>query len=67
MCSHDWLKKKIMGNVSKSKLLISGCPKTIKKQERNLSKAKRSQSPCNVCDVYGDLIGKEHNEAWKKN
>ena len=67
MCSHDWLKKKIMGNVSKSKIIDIWLSKDYQEARENLSKAKRSQSPCNVCDVYGDLIGKEHNEAWKKN
>ena len=67
MCSHDWLKKKIMGNVSKSKIIDIWLSKDYQEARENLSKANRSQSPCNVCDVYGDLIGKEHNEAWKKN
>ena len=39
--------------------------KKYKKSREMLSKANRSQSPCNVCDVTGDLIGREHNEAWK--
>lgn len=66
MCSHDWLKKKIMGNVNKSKIIDIWLSTDYQEARKNLSNANRSQSPCNVCDVYGDLIGKEHNEAWKK-
>ena len=31
-----------------------------------LNMANRGISPCNVCDVKGDLIGKKHSEAWEK-
>jgi len=29
-------------------------------------KGDRNFSPCEVCDVHGDLIGKTHSDAWKK-
>ena len=31
-----------------------------------LINGKRNFSPCNVCDVKGDLIGSSHAEAWSK-
>ena len=65
MCSHDWGKKNIMGNLKKEKMIDIWLSKKYKKSREMLSKANRSQSPCNVCDVTGDLIGREHNEAWK--
>ena len=32
---------------------------------KKLNLADRKFSPCNVCDVKGDLIGKKHAESWK--
>ena len=26
----------------------------------------RNFSPCNVCDVQGNLIGEHHGKAWKR-
>ena len=31
-----------------------------------LNQSNRNFSPCNVCDVKGDLIGSKHVEAWQK-
>ena len=33
---------------------------------KRLIESNRNFSPCNVCDVKGDLIGKDHAEKWKK-
>ena len=32
---------------------------------KGLINADRNFSPCDVCDVSGDLIGKKHAEKWK--
>ena len=37
-----------------------------KKSRLNLANSDREFSPCNVCDVKGDLIGSKHVEAWQK-
>ena len=39
--------------------------KTAIMLRKKLNSAKRNFSPCNVCDVKGDLIGKKHSESWK--
>jgi hypothetical protein len=36
-----------------------------KKSRFNLAKSDRGFSPCDVCDVKGNLIGKSHVDAWK--
>ena len=66
MCSHDWGKKNIIGNLNNQKFLDISLSKKFKEARKFLSSANRSLSPCNVCDVNGDLIGEKHHLAWKK-
>ena len=66
MCSHDWGKKNIIGNLNKEKFLDIWLSENFNKARKLLSSANRSLSPCNVCDVNGDLIGEKHHLAWKK-
>ena len=66
MCSHDWGKKNILGNLKKKKFLDIWLSQNSKIAREKLNKGDRSTSPCNVCDVHGDLIGKKHHEAWEK-
>ena len=66
MCSHDWGKKNILGNLKKEKFIDIWLSKKSQFARNKLNNADRSISPCNVCDVHGDLIGRSHHEAWKK-
>ncbi len=66
MCSHDWGKKNILGNLKKEKFLDVWLSQNSQIARDKLNKGDRSISPCNVCDVHGDLIGKKHHEAWEK-
>ena len=66
MCSHDWGKKNILGNLKKDNFLDIWLSKQTQKARDKLNTGDRSLSPCNVCDVSGDLIGKEHHEAWRE-
>ncbi len=66
MCSHDWGKKNILGNLKKEKFLDIWLSDKSKFARDKLSNADRSLNPCNVCDVHGDLIGRSHYEAWEK-
>ena len=66
MCSHDWGKKNILGNLNKEKIIDVWLSDNAMKSRKNLSKGDREFSPCNVCDAGGTLIGKNHVEAWKK-
>ena len=64
MCSHDWGKKNILGNLKKEKFLDIWLCKKSEEARNKLNKSDRSLSPCNVCDVTGDLIGRKHHQAW---
>jgi len=65
MCSHDWGKKNILGNLKKDDFLNIWLSKKTHQARKKLNVGDRSLSPCNVCDVSGDLIGKEHYVAWR--
>lgn len=65
MCSHDWGKKNILGNLKNENFLDIWLSKKFNMARQKLNNADRSLSPCNVCDVKGDLIGKKHHDAWK--
>ena len=67
MCSHDWGKKNILGNLNKNSFLDIWLNEKSTIARKKLFSADRSLQPCNVCDVTGDLIGKTHFEAWQKN
>ena len=66
MCSHDWGKKNILGNLKEENFLDVWLGKKSEEARNKLNRADRSLSPCNVCDVTGDLIGKKHHEAWSQ-
>jgi radical SAM protein with 4Fe4S-binding SPASM domain len=66
MCSHDWGKKNILGNLKKDKLIDIWLSEDWNKTREFLNSGNRSLKPCNVCDVSGTLIGRKHFEAWNK-
>ena len=66
MCSHDWDKKNILGNLNKSSIMEIWMSDNAIKSRLNLSNANRNFSPCDVCDVKGDLIDSNHVLAWQK-
>ena len=66
MCGHDWGKKNILGNVKDSKLMDIWTSKIAMMSRKALINSERSFSPCNLCDVKGDLTGKNHSKIWKE-
>jgi len=66
MCSHDWGKKNILGNLKNESFINIWTSQLSKISRISLIKGNRNFSPCDVCDVHGDLIGKLHAESWKK-
>ncbi len=66
MCSHDWGKKNILGNLNKESFKDIWLSKKAINARRKLNSANRNLSPCNVCDVKGTLIGESHSKAWNK-
>jgi radical SAM protein with 4Fe4S-binding SPASM domain len=65
MCSHDWGKKRILGNVSKNSILEIWSSKIASDSRKKLLNKNRNFLPCSKCDVKGDLIGNKHASAWK--
>ena len=65
MCSVDWGKKNILGNLNNESILDIWTSENAKRSRYNLANANRNFSPCDVCDVRGTLIGSAQVEAWK--
>ena len=66
MCSHDWGKKMIMGNLTKNSIKEIWLSKKFNFARSKLNSKNRNFSPCNVCDVKGNLIGNKHIEYWNE-
>ena len=66
MCSHDWGKKNILGNLNSSSIYEVWTSQNAEMSRKNLINADRNFSPCNVCDVKGSLIGQEHAKKFKE-
>lgn len=64
MCPHDWGKKIILGNMNESSFMSIWLSKKAIMIRNRLNKADRKFSPCDICDVKGDLIGAEHSKGW---
>ncbi len=67
MCSHDWGKKMVLGNLNKNTIEEIWNSKKFELMRKKLFKGERNFSPCDVCDVKGEFIGKKHVEHWEKN
>jgi radical SAM protein with 4Fe4S-binding SPASM domain len=66
MCSHDWKKEYIVGNLNKENLKDIWLGSKEIEIKKMLLNSKRDKSPCNKCDVMGDVMGINQYEAWKK-
>jgi radical SAM protein with 4Fe4S-binding SPASM domain len=64
LCSHDWSKKLILGNLGNEKLQDIWRGKKLDEIRRMLANKSRDMIPCVTCDVMGTLIGKDSFEAW---
>jgi len=66
LCSHDWGKKLIAGNLTQSSIMDVWNSEVMREVRGRLSSKDRQFSPCNQCDVGGTLMGRGHFEAWAK-
>jgi radical SAM protein with 4Fe4S-binding SPASM domain len=57
-CSNDWGKEHVVGNLIQQRVKDVWFSKAMKKIRRRLREGDRSISPCNKCNVKGDLFGK---------
>lgn len=66
MCSHDWGKEFVAGNVKNKKIIDIWLDKKFQFARKKLLNSNRSFNPCNKCDVSGELIGSLHANEWLK-
>lgn len=64
ICSHDWRKKYIAGNVYKESFLDIWNGKRMMSARKPLLNSNRNFSPCNVCDANGILMGNDQAKMW---
>ena len=65
MCSNDWKKEKIMGNIKEDSIINIWSNHKFLELRKKLCNSDRNHSPCNVCDVNGTLNGQKSFERWK--
>ena len=65
MCSHDWLKKNILGNLNDNNFIEIWMSEKAKISREKLYMGKRDFEPCNVCNAKGSFVGAKHVEGWK--
>jgi len=66
LCPHDWSKRLKAGNLREQSILEVWTSKVLDFARHRLAKANRNFVPCNVCDVEGTLMGREHFEQWQE-
>lgn len=64
LCPHDWAKKYVAGNAFADNIWDIWKNTSFVKARTSLKKGERSFSPCETCDVAGNLIGKNNFDAF---
>ena len=64
LCPHDWGKKLIVGNLNRQSIHELWNSRIMKRVRSSLANSDRNFAPCNVCDVDGTLMGKDHFAQW---
>ncbi|MHC4123469.1 MAG: radical SAM/SPASM domain-containing protein [Planctomycetota bacterium] len=64
LCAHDWKRGLIAGNLNEYSILDIWDNGIFKQVRITLAKQNRDFSPCNLCDVNGVFIGKDHFNKW---
>lgn len=67
LCSHDWEKKQIMGNVMKQSVQDIWLESKKLWEFRNVVKDGRGCHPCNKCNIKGVLYGNKSKEILFEN
>lgn len=66
MCSNDWKKEKIYGNINDESIFKIWSSHKFNETRKKLVCGDRNYKPCNLCDVDGTLNGKKSFERWKE-
>lgn len=64
ICSNDWAKKKVVGNLKKESILDVWKSPAMDRVRVKLLNGDRRFAPCASCDVHGLMNGQGHNSAW---
>ena len=64
LCTHDWGKKFIVGNLNQQTIHELWDNDRIKKVRESLANSDRGFAPCNGCDADGTLMGGDHFAQW---
>ena len=64
LCSHDWIKKLVVGDLSRQTIPEVWNGQKLKAARLSLSAGDRRFGPCATCDVDGVKIGGNHFEKW---
>ena len=65
MCPHDWKKKIILGDLNEESFKKIWFGKKAMLIRKRLNNNDRNFSPCNVCDVDGELMGLKNSSYFK--
>ena len=66
LCPQDWQRRITMGNIMQQSLYDIWTGKIMSKYRKNLLSGKRCDSPCNLCNAEGTILGKNHAKEWKR-
>ena len=66
LCPHDWGRRMIIGNLNHQTVEEIWLGRAMDQVRGKMINKNRRFSPCNVCDVDGELMGNRHVEYWKK-
>jgi len=64
LCPHDWGKKYVVGNLKDDHIWNLWVGKKYETARKLLSCKNRNFSPCDTCDIRGDVMGKGSHDAW---
>lgn len=64
LCTHNWSKKIIAGNVNEESILDIWNNEPLKKIRLELANSNRNFVPCNLCNTEGMLMGRGHFDRW---
>lgn len=66
VCPHDWGKKQVIGNLNTRSFNELWFGSQMDYLRKRLGKGERCMSPCNLCDVKGEIMGSSHKMEWER-
>lgn len=66
LCPQDWQRRITMGNIMQQSIFDIWTGKIFEKYRKNLLEGRRCNSPCNLCNAEGTVLGNNHAKEWSK-